>query len=50
MKKIIAIASISVIIFTNVALAAKYKSAVNGKYVKSGYAKSNKNTTYKTKR
>lgn len=50
MKKIIATISVSVIILTNVSLAAKYKSAVSGKYVKSSYASSNKNTTYKSKR
>jgi hypothetical protein len=30
--------------------AAKYKSAVSGKYVKSSYAKSHTSTTYKTRR
>jgi hypothetical protein len=50
MKKAITIISISAIAFVNVSFAAKYKSAVSGKYVKSSYASSNKNTTYKSKR
>lgn len=30
--------------------AAKYKSAVSGRYIKSSYAKKHTSTTYKTKR
>jgi hypothetical protein len=50
MKKIIAISIISLLSFSGVSMAAKYKSAVSGRYIKSSYAKSHKSTTYKTKR
>lgn len=50
MKKIITITILSMLGFSVPVFAAKYKSAVSGRYVKSSYAKSHTSTTYKTRR
>lgn len=50
MKKIITIAILTIFSFSVPVFAAKYKSAVSGKYIKSSYAKSHTSTTYKTRR
>lgn len=50
MKKIIAIAVLTMFSFGVPAFAAKYKSAVSGRYIKASSAKKSPSTTYKTRR
>jgi hypothetical protein len=52
MKKIITVGILSMLILSAPisVFAAKYKSAVSGRYTKSSYAKSHTSTTYKTRR
>ena len=50
MKKIIVVSILAMFGFGVPVFAAKYKSAVSGRYIKSSYAKFNPSTTYKTRR